>query len=250
MNLTNDKPLGCRQIAASGALEILSTLIACHYPTFCSYLPHSSEMEVISLSVEHHNQKDRPLTDPELDFLVAILGLLVNLVEKDEHKRFTYLLCIQCSGFQIRVGGILRLFYIHKQLCVNLLCRSRLAAASVSLPNSKGLREGSPMAVIPLLCAIFVANQGEDDGTGGIISSVRNLPPSFFRECLILLYFFHGSEHFIGTSEVEEFIIIVNCLPKHSLSALVPVLERFVVCVIQVPNLVINGCPLFPYVMG
>ncbi|KAB2025479.1 hypothetical protein ES319_D06G152000v1 [Gossypium barbadense] len=130
MNLTNDNPLGCKQIAASGALETLSTLIACHFPSFCSYLPRISEMEENSLRVELHNQNDRPLTDPELDFLVAILGLLVNLVEKDEHNR------------------------------------SRLAAASVSLPDSEGLNEGSHMAVIPLLCAIFLANQGEDDGTG------------------------------------------------------------------------------------
>ncbi|KAB2078079.1 hypothetical protein ES319_A06G137100v1 [Gossypium barbadense] len=130
MNLTNDNPLGCKQIAASGALETLSRLIACYFPSFCSYMPRISEMEDNSLCVELHNQNDRPLTDPELDFLVAILGLLVNLVEKDEHNR------------------------------------SRLAAASVSLPNSEGLNEGSHVAVIPLLCAIFLANQGEDDGTG------------------------------------------------------------------------------------
>ncbi|KAJ1417619.1 Wings apart-like protein [Sesbania bispinosa] len=49
MNLTNDNPVGCQQIAAYGGLETMSMLIADH----------------------------------ELDFLVAILGLLVNLVEKD-----------------------------------------------------------------------------------------------------------------------------------------------------------------------
>lgn len=106
MNLTNDNPLGCKQIASSGALETLSTLLACHFPSFCSYLPRISEMEENSLHVEHHNQNDRPLTDPELDFLVAILGLLVNLVEKDEHNRLMHLLCIQCSGLESRIEVI------------------------------------------------------------------------------------------------------------------------------------------------
>ena len=111
MNLTNENPLGCQQIAASGALETLSTLIASHFPSFCSYLPHFSEMEENSLSVECNDRNDRPLTDPELDFLVAILGLLVNLVEKDERNRLVYLLCIQCSGLQSRIEVILCLLY-------------------------------------------------------------------------------------------------------------------------------------------
>jgi hypothetical protein len=38
-------------------------------------------------SIEPDNQNDVHLTDQELDFLVAILGLLVNLVEKDGDNR-------------------------------------------------------------------------------------------------------------------------------------------------------------------
>ncbi|XVF87517.1 hypothetical protein PTKIN_Ptkin18bG0126300 [Pterospermum kingtungense] len=98
MNLTNDNPLGCQQIAASGALETLSTLIATHFPSFCSYLPRVSEMEEHSPNVELADRNDRPLSDLELDFLVAILGLLVNLVEKDENNRLIYLFYIQCIG--------------------------------------------------------------------------------------------------------------------------------------------------------
>ncbi|GMJ14667.1 Wings apart-like protein 2 [Hibiscus trionum] len=208
MNLTNDNLLGCQQIAASGALETLSTLIACHYPTFCSYLPRSSEMEVNSLTVELHNQKDRPLTDPELDFLVAILGLHVNLVETDEHNR------------------------------------SRLAAASVCLPNSKGLREGSPMDVIPLLCAIFLANQGEDDD-GEILSwndEAAMLQEEKEAEKMILEAYAALLLAFLSTESKSTRNAIANCLPKRSLSVLVPVLERFVVCVIQVPNLLTAKC--------
>ncbi|XP_038995169.1 wings apart-like protein 1 [Hibiscus syriacus] len=194
MNLTNDNPIGCRQIAASGALETLSTLIACHYPTFCSYLPRRSEMEENSLCVEHHNQ-DRPLTDPELDFLVAILGLLVNLVEKDEHNR------------------------------------SRLAAASVSLPNSEGLREGSHMAVIPLLCAIFLANQGDNDATGEVLSwndEAAMLQEEKEAEKMILEAYAALLLAFLSTESRSTRNAIADCLPKRSLSVLVPVLDRFV----------------------
>ncbi|KAK8479252.1 hypothetical protein V6N13_078236 [Hibiscus sabdariffa] len=195
MNLTNDNPIGCRQIAASGALETLSMLIACHYPTFCSYLPRSSEMEENSLCVEPHNQKDRPLTDPELDFLVAILGLLVNLVEKDEHNR------------------------------------SRLAAASVSVPNSEGLGEGSHMAVIPLLCAIFLANQGEDDATGEVLSwndEAAMLQEEKEAEKMILEAYAALLLAFLSTESKSTRNAIAHCLPKRSLSVLVPVLDRFV----------------------
>ena len=69
----------------------MSTLIASHFPNFRTYLPcsgSSRENGVSSRSsavVDHQN--DRHLTDEELDLLVAILGLLVNLVEKDGLNR-------------------------------------------------------------------------------------------------------------------------------------------------------------------
>ncbi|XWS12679.1 hypothetical protein CRYUN_Cryun37aG0110900 [Craigia yunnanensis] len=195
INLTNDNPLGCQQIAASGALETLSTLIASHFPSFCSSLPHVSEMEETSLSVELDDRNDRPLTDPELDFLVAILGLLVNLVEKDEHNR------------------------------------SRLAAASVSLPNSEGLREESCMAVIPLLCAIFLANQGEDDAAGEVLpwnDEAAVLQEEKEAEKMILEAYAALLLAFLSTESKSTRNAIADCLPNHSLSILVPVLERFV----------------------
>ena len=91
MNLTNDNPVGCQQIAACGGLETLSSLIAGHFPSFSSYFPPFSERRENTLSSnsnlggEHEN--DAHLSDQELDFLVAILGLLVNLVEKDGLNR-------------------------------------------------------------------------------------------------------------------------------------------------------------------
>ena len=88
MNLTNDNPVGCRQIAACGGLETLCGLIAGHYPSFSSYLPTFSDPGEKSIVLEGNNKR---LNDQELDFLVAILGLLVNLVEKDGRNRSTFL---------------------------------------------------------------------------------------------------------------------------------------------------------------
>lgn len=91
MNLTNDNPEGCQQIATCGGLEILSSLIAGHFPSFSLSLPQFDGLREFSLSSESspriNQQSSTPLTDRELDFLVAILGLLVNLVEKDGCNR-------------------------------------------------------------------------------------------------------------------------------------------------------------------
>ena len=84
MNLTNDNSVGCEQIAACGGLETLCGLIAGHFPSFGSYLPSFSGQRDKSVLLEVDNKR---LNDQELDFLVAILGLLVNLVEKDGHNR-------------------------------------------------------------------------------------------------------------------------------------------------------------------
>ncbi|CAN1231926.1 Wings apart-like protein 1 [Linum grandiflorum] len=81
MNLTNENPIGCRQVAACRGLETMSSLIADHFPSFG--LPSSEDTSGSAL--EHPNEGR--LTDQDLDFLVAILGLLVNLIEKDSQNR-------------------------------------------------------------------------------------------------------------------------------------------------------------------
>lgn len=85
MNLTNENTVGCQQIAACGGLETMSLLIANHFPSFSSSLSHLRER------LDFGHQNDKHLTDQELDFLVAILGLLVNLVEKDGYNRLVSL---------------------------------------------------------------------------------------------------------------------------------------------------------------
>ncbi|KAL3519719.1 hypothetical protein ACH5RR_017868 [Cinchona calisaya] len=201
MNLTNDNPMGCQQIAACGGLETLSSLIASHFPNFCTYVPPSGsprENGVSSISsAEVDHQNDRHLTDEELDLLVAILGLLVNLVEKDG------------------------------------LNRSRLAAIRVSLPNLEGLEEESPTDLIPLLCSIFLANQGSSEAAGegkqlswddedALLQEEKEAEKMILEAYAALLLAFLSTE----SRSIRK--AIAECLPDHNLAILVPVLERFV----------------------
>ncbi|KDP20940.1 hypothetical protein JCGZ_21411 [Jatropha curcas] len=199
MNLTNDNPIGCEQIAACGGLETMSSLIAGHFPSFSSSVFLSSEMKEDNSSIELENQNDNHLTDQELDFLVAILGLLVNLIEKDGHNR------------------------------------SRLAATSVSLPSSKGLDEETHRDVIPLLCSIFLANQGAGDaadaaGEGNVAwnDEAAVLQGEKEAEKMIVEAYAALLLAFLSTESKRIRDSIADYLPNHSLAVLVPVLERFV----------------------
>ncbi|KAF8391374.1 hypothetical protein HHK36_023678 [Tetracentron sinense] len=207
MNLTNDNPVGCRQIAVCGGLEAMSSLIICHFPSFSTSLSLFSQIKENDLSskssIQVHHQNDRHLTDQELDFLVAILGLLVNLVEKD----------IQNSKVD---------------------CRSRLAAASISVPSlgeSKG--DESQRDVIPLLCSIFLANQGASvaaeegrllpwNDEAALLQGEREAEKMIIEAYAALLLAFLSTE----SKNARE--AIAGCLPDHNLEVLVPVLERFV----------------------
>ncbi|CAN4084024.1 unnamed protein product [Withania somnifera] len=193
MNLTNDNPTGCQQIAASGGLETLSALIASHFPSFSLHLDCNG-----SSKASVGSDSDGRLSDQELDFLVAILGLLVNLVEKDGHNR------------------------------------SRLAAASISLPASEGLFKGETQTdVIPLLCAIFLANQGAGEAAGegkclqwddedAVLQGEKEAEKMIIEAYSALLLAFLSTE----SKSIRQ--AVAGYLPDHKLSILVPVLERFV----------------------
>ncbi|KAG6423673.1 hypothetical protein SASPL_114075 [Salvia splendens] len=209
MNLSNDNPEGCRQIASCGGLEILSSLIAGHFPAFSFPLPRSSRARNDSLpsksSLTIYHCTNTPLTDQELDFLVAIFGLLVNLLEKD--------------------GGN----------------RSRLAAVSVSLPRLVGLDLKKQSNMIPILCSIFLANPGTEDaaGEGKCLSWVRNLRMKnpYYKQrrklkndcrslcCYSSCFSFNGKVDILFKKVRNT---IAECLPGRNMRILVPVLERFV----------------------
>lgn len=197
MNLTNDNPVGCQQIADCGGLETMSALIADHFPSFSSSSSPSCEMKELAMfsnsSVEFDPQNDTHLTDQELDFLVAILGLLVNLVEKDDRNR------------------------------------SRLAAASVSLPSSEGLEEGTRRDVIPLLCSIFLANKGAGEAAeelswndeAALLQGEKEAEKMIVESYAALLLAFLSTESKVTRDAIAD------CLPDHNLRILVPVLDQF-----------------------
>ncbi|KAI8525487.1 hypothetical protein RHMOL_Rhmol13G0233800 [Rhododendron molle] len=200
MNLTNDNPMGCQQIAACGGLETLSSLIAGHFPSFSSSLSPFRDISDNTLSnsnleIEHQNESH--LSDQELDFLVAILGLLVNLVEKDGENR------------------------------------SMLAAAIVSLPGVQGLEEERHSNVIPLLCSIFLANQGageaaEEGRALALDDEEALLQGEKEAEKMIVEAYAALLLAFLSTESMSIRGAIAECLPDHKLAILVPVLERFV----------------------
>lgn len=201
MNLANDNPEGCRQIATCGGLEILSSLISGHFPSFSLSPPHFVDVRESSLSSKScpkiDPQSNAHLTDQELDFLVAILGLLVNLVEKDGRNR------------------------------------SRLAAVTVSLPSINGLNLKDQRGVISLLCSIFLANHGAGEAAGedkvfsledeeSMLQGAKEAEKMIVEAYSALLLAFLSMESKTTRKAIAE------CLPKQDLSIVVPVLERFV----------------------
>ncbi|XP_071714491.1 wings apart-like protein 2 [Rutidosis leptorrhynchoides] len=193
MNLSNDNSEGCCQIAACGGLETLCGLIAAHYPSFASYLPTFSQIDELGGVVEVDNKR---LNDQELDFLVAILGLLVNLVEKDSRNR------------------------------------SRLAASSISIPRLGGV-DYEITDVIPLLCSIFLANQGAGEAAEeGRQSALNDEDPVLEgekeAEKTIVEAYSALLLAFLSTESKSIRNAVAECLPKRKLAVLVPVLERFV----------------------
>ncbi|KAK8964598.1 hypothetical protein KSP40_PGU013403 [Platanthera guangdongensis] len=94
MNLTNDNPVGCQQIGASGGLDTLASLITSHFSSFDKHFPVSTEtvesMTSFDKNKESAHLNNRILHDHQLEFFVAILGLLVNLIEKDCMNRLAF----------------------------------------------------------------------------------------------------------------------------------------------------------------
>ncbi|KAJ4850772.1 hypothetical protein Tsubulata_013822 [Turnera subulata] len=192
MNLTNDNPVGCRQIAAYGGLETMSSLIAGHFPFYSSSISLFTQIKenISCFEVQHDNGSH--LSDQELDLLVAILGLL------------------------------------------HVNCRSRLAATSVSLPSSEGLEEESQGDLIPLLCTIFLTNQGAGDASGDGNIEPWNDEAAMLQgekeaEKMIIEAYAALLLAFLSTESKSIRDSIADCLPNQNLAVLVPVLERFLV---------------------
>ncbi|KAL8032666.1 hypothetical protein ABFX02_13G111100 [Erythranthe guttata] len=174
INLTNDNPEGCQQIASCGGLETFCSLIARHFPS-------------------NSSPSDTHLTDREQDFLVAILVLLVNLVEKDRQNR------------------------------------SKLVAARVSLPRIDDLElEDQTDGVISLLCSIFLANRAGgkylcSDDEESVLQREKEADNMIIEAYAALLL------AFLSMESKSTRNAIANFFPGRNLAILVPVLERFAV---------------------
>ncbi|XP_020084180.1 uncharacterized protein LOC109707361 isoform X2 [Ananas comosus] len=207
MNLTNDNPVGCQQIAACGGLDTMVSLIVQHIPSFDLCFPENCQFketisacqsESSSQNIKTSHVNNRHLSDHELDFLVAILGLLVNLVEKDSQNRL------------------------------------RLASACVSVDRPGQLDcKGITRDVIPLLCSIFLANQGAREVAGEDKDTLCEdedylLQGEREAEMMIIEAYAALLLAFLSTESVKVREAIASCLPNNNLQVLVPVLERFV----------------------
>lgn len=209
MNLTNDNPIGCHQVAVCGGLDTMASLIVDHYPLFQSHLFSSSKHTRKDTSTESpangsctFSQRDEALSDQDLDLLVVILGVLVNLVEKDTGNR------------------------------------ARLAASSVTLPRSTGGSSevrGCRRGVIALLCSIFLTRQGAGEAIhgAGMVATEANDEAAIMQsqreaENMIVEAYAALLLGFLSKESENARHSIALCLPDHNLKVLVPILERFV----------------------
>ncbi|XP_047093428.1 wings apart-like protein 2 isoform X1 [Lolium rigidum] len=234
MNLANDNPSGCEHIASCGGLNTMASLIIKHFPSFDFSMDKNYETkERVSsdrdvelgqdLTYSEDNKarqvKAMQLRDHELDFLVAILGLLVNLVEKDS------------------------------------LNRVRLASArvSVDLPSRS---ENAQRDVIPLLCSIFLGSQGSAEASAPISPDDEESLMQGAREAEMMIVEAYAAL-LLGFLSIESMKVrgaISSCLPNNSLKVLVPALEKFVAFHLQLNMMtdethsavteVINKCKL------
>ncbi|XP_052133850.1 wings apart-like protein 2 isoform X2 [Oryza glaberrima] len=210
MNLANDNPSGCELIASCGGLNTMASLIMKHFPSFCfvvdnNYNTRDGASSCRDVNLDHelsssqnskaHQVKIKQLRDHELDFLVAILGLLVNLVEKDS------------------------------------LNRVRLSSARVPVDLSQNPQsEETQRDVIALLCSVFLASQGASEASGTISPDDEESLMQGAREAEMMIVEAYAALllAFLSTESMKVRGAISSCLPNNSLKILVPALEKFV----------------------
>uniref|UniRef100_J3N3R5 Wings apart-like protein C-terminal domain-containing protein n=2 Tax=Oryza brachyantha TaxID=4533 RepID=J3N3R5_ORYBR len=209
MNLANDNPSGCELIASSGGLNTMASLIIKHFPSFCFFVDNNYHTRdrasgrdanldhgiSSSQSSKAHQVKIKQLREHELDFLVAILGLLVNLVEKDSLNR------VRLSSARVPVD-----------LSQN--------------PESKETQRD----VIPLLCSVFLASQGASEASGTISPDDEESLMQGAQEAEMMIVEAYAALllAFLSTESMKVRGAVSSCLPNNSLKILVPALEKFV----------------------
>jgi hypothetical protein len=193
MNLTNNNPVGCRQVANCGGLDAVSSLLVAYFP--------KPSVEALQVPGSKLKGKDSN-TDQDLEMVVVALGVLCNLVERDEGNR------------------------------------SRLATLDVDLPPHIAAKRGSVSSnygMIALLCALFLSKQGageaaeaiEEKMTSEVDEEVDISEGEREAEDMIVEAYTAVLLAFLSLESDVVRLAIAQLLPGDNLSSLVPVMERF-----------------------
>ncbi|CAN5956872.1 unnamed protein product [Sphagnum jensenii] len=206
MNLTNDNPIGCCQVAVCGGLGVIASLLVAHFPSPQSGLQEEGLEHRIG-SLQHGSSEmlegKSGQADQDLDLVVVALGVLCNLVEKDEGNR------------------------------------ARLATLEVDLPSYVTLKEGSVLhdsSMIALLCALFLSKHGAGEAAEAVEEKIAmeiDVEEKFKQgereaEDMIVEAYAALLLAFLSRESDRARFAIAQHLPGDDLTALVPVLERFV----------------------
>lgn len=235
MNLTNENPEGCRQVATPKGLHTVASLVVSRAPRSCHHPPSDSRLafkeaeprsdggpvqrapppsEGAAAAEQAQEGSGSPgvgsPVDEDVDLLVVVLGVLVNLVEKDNlnRQRLASLVCTVPGG---RSGG----------------------------PDANGAQGGggggSAVAVLPSLCSLFLSKRGsaeaaiasdeagavELDGDDARVEQGQREAENMMVEAYAALLLAFLCRH------SEDARAQVGALLPGGLSALVPVLEHF-----------------------
>ncbi|CAM6009739.1 unnamed protein product [Sphagnum balticum] len=206
MNLTNDNPVGCFQVAACGGLGVIASLLVAHFPNPQSG-PQAEGQEERLGGVQHGSSEmlkgKGGQADQHLDLVVVALGVLCNLVEKDEGNR------------------------------------AHLATLEVELPSYVILKEGSvwhDSSMIALLCALFLSKHGAGEAANAVeekIAMETDIEAKFKQgereaEDMIVEAYAALLLAFLSRESDRARLAIAQFLPGDDLTVLVPVLEQFV----------------------
>ncbi|CAM6037028.1 unnamed protein product [Sphagnum compactum] len=206
MNLTNDNPVGCFQVAACGGLGVIASLLVAHFPSPQSGPQEEGEEERLG-GVQHGSSEmlkgKGGQADQHLDLVVVALGVLCNLVEKDAGNR------------------------------------AHLATLEVELPSYVILKEGSAWhdsSMIALLCALFLSKPGAGEAANAVeekITMETDIQAKFKQgECeaedMIVQAYAALLLAFLSRESDRARLAIAQFLPGDDLTVLVPVLEQFV----------------------
>ncbi|KAI5069519.1 hypothetical protein GOP47_0015820 [Adiantum capillus-veneris] len=192
MNLTNDNELGCRRVAIVGGLDAMASLIVRLFPSFRSF-PSNVQ--------GGGGETPQELKDQDLDLLVVVLGVLVNLVEKDTKNRGR-LVSMNTEVFynDSHTSVACKEYGIIKLLCSIFLSKE---GAGRAIESSKG----TPESEVDVESSL---KQGQQEAEDMIVEAYSALLLAFLSK---------------ESSNVRS--TIAQHLPDRNLNALVPVLERF-----------------------